>query len=48
MMGAGIMFGQLDVVKKNFELVVLGIVFVSILPMLFELYKARQQGAAVQ
>jgi membrane-associated protein len=48
MMGAGIMFGQLEVVKKNFELVVLGIVFVSVLPMLFELYKARQQGPAIE
>lgn len=48
MMGAGILFGQLEVVKKNFELVVLGIVFVSVLPMLLELYKARRAAATAE
>ena len=38
---AGYMFGNIPVVKNNFELVVLGIVFVSVLPMAWELYKAR-------
>ncbi len=42
MMGAGMIFGQMEVVKKNFELVVLGIIFLSVLPMAFEMYKARQ------
>lgn len=36
---AGYWFGQWDVVKENFELVVLGIVFVSILPGLFEMFR---------
>lgn len=48
MMGAGVLFGQLEVVKKNFELVVLGIVFVSVLPMLVELYKARREAVAAK
>jgi membrane-associated protein len=44
MMGAGMDFGQMEIVKKNFELVVLGIVFVSVLPMVFEAWKARSEG----
>lgn len=46
MMGAGVVFGQMEVVKKNFELVVLGIVFVSVLPMVVEAWKARQEAQA--
>jgi len=38
--GAGFAFGNIPVVKENFELVVLGIVGVSILPLLFELVRA--------
>jgi membrane-associated protein len=34
---AGRFFGGLPWVKKNFELVVLGIIFVSILPMIIEI-----------
>jgi membrane-associated protein len=41
MMGAGVVFGQMEIVKKNFELVVLGIIGLSVLPMVIELYKAR-------
>ncbi len=44
MMGAGMVFGQMQVVKENFELVVLGIVFVSVLPMVVEAWKARQEA----
>lgn len=46
MMGAGMLFGQMQVVKENFELVVLGIIFVSILPMVVEAWKARAEGQA--
>ena len=46
MMGAGIVFGQMDVVKKNFELVVIGIVLLSIMPMVIEGWKARQEAKA--
>lgn len=34
---AGYIFGQNRIVKENFELVVLGIIFVSVLPMVIEL-----------
>lgn len=41
----GYFFGNLPVVKKNFELIVLGIIFISVLPMAFELIKNRRQAA---
>ena len=43
--GAGYLFGNIEVVKKNFELVVIGIIFVSILPMLVEFIKHRRKPA---
>jgi membrane-associated protein len=46
MMGAGIVFGQMEIVKKNFELVVIGIVLLSIMPMVVEAWKARQEAKA--
>lgn len=46
MMGAGMVFGQMDVVKKNFELVVLGIIGLSVMPMVFEWWKARAEAKA--
>ena len=39
--GLGYAFGNVPVVKENFSLVALGIVFVSLLPMAFELLKRR-------
>ncbi len=36
---AGYLFGQMPVVKKNFSLVILGIIVVSILPAVFEIYR---------
>lgn len=39
---AGWFFGNLAPVKKHFELVVVGIIFVSALPMLVELVRARR------
>jgi membrane-associated protein len=41
----GYFFGQLEFVKKNFELVVLGIIGVSVLPMVFEIVKAKLNKA---
>jgi membrane-associated protein len=41
MMGSGVLFGQLEVVKKNFELVVIGIVVLSVMPMVIEGWKSR-------
>lgn len=39
---AGWFFGNIEVVKKNFELVVIGIIVVSCLPMAFEFLKSRK------
>jgi membrane-associated protein len=36
-------FGGREFVKRRFEVIVLGIIFVSILPMVFEWWKARRQ-----
>lgn len=42
--GAGYFFGNIPVVKKNFELVVLGIIGVSVLPIVIELFKGWRAG----
>lgn len=39
--GAGYLFGNIPIVKENFELVILGIIGVSILPMVIEFFRAR-------
>jgi membrane-associated protein len=44
--GAGYLFGNIPVVKENFELVVIGIVAVSLLPIAFELLKMRRRQTA--
>ena len=41
---AGWFFGNIPIIKNNFSLVTIGIVFVSILPMLFELIAHRRRG----
>ncbi len=43
--GAGYLFGNVPVVRENFSLVALGIIFVSALPMAIELLKSRRQAA---
>ena len=43
-MTAGYYFGGFEFVKKRFELVVLAIIFISVLPMAFEFFKARREG----
>ena len=49
-LGAGVLFGNIPIIKNNFSLVTIGIVFVSILPMVFEYLshrrKARARGTA--
>jgi len=42
-LGAGWFFGNIPIIKNNFSLVTIGIVFVSILPMLFEIIAHRQR-----
>lgn len=44
---AGYFFGSFEIVKKNFELVVFGIIFVSILPMIIEIARAKLKKPAV-
>lgn len=39
----GYMFGNVPVVKRNFHLVILGIIGVSVLPVIFEWYRARRE-----
>jgi membrane-associated protein len=41
-LGAGYLFGNVPIVKKNFTLVMLGIVFVSVLPAAYEILKHRR------
>ncbi len=40
----GYLFGNVPVVKRNFHLVILGIIFVSTLPVVIEWYRARRGG----
>ena len=42
-LGAGLLFGNVPVIKQNFSLVTIGIVIVSILPMAFEFISHRRQ-----
>jgi membrane-associated protein len=42
-LGAGYVFGNVPVVKENFSVVALGIVFVSILPMLIEYLRHQRR-----
>jgi membrane-associated protein len=39
--GAGLLFGNIPIVRENFSLVALGIVFVSVLPMVIEFIRHR-------
>ena len=42
-LGAGYVFGNVPIVKNNFSLVALGIVFVSLLPIVVEFLKYRRE-----
>lgn len=46
--GAGYAFGNMDVVKKNFELVVVGIVLVSLLPIAWSYLAERRNSKAAE
>lgn len=41
---AGHFFGNLPAVKTNFHIVIFGVIFISLLPILFEAYKARKRA----
>lgn len=42
----GYFFGNLEFVQKNFELVIIAIILISVLPMAFEWWKARRKTKA--
>ncbi|MBX9788545.1 MAG: DedA family protein [Pirellulales bacterium] len=42
----GYAFGNIPIVERYFEFVIIGIVFVSILPAVFEAWRARREAAA--
>jgi membrane-associated protein len=44
-LGAGYVFGNVPVVKNNFSLVAIGIVAVSMIPMLVEWLRHRKGGS---
>jgi len=43
--GAGYVFGNVPIVKDNFSLVAIGIVIVSVLPIVFEFLRNRQRAS---
>jgi membrane-associated protein len=45
-LGSGFLFGNIPVVKNNFSLITIGIVLVSILPMIIEVVRHRRRTAA--
>ena len=44
--GAGYVFGNVPIIKENFSLVAIGIVFVSVLPIIVEFVKHRRAGTS--
>jgi membrane-associated protein len=46
MLLCGFVFGRIPVVQRNFEIVILAIVGISLLPVAFEWLRARRAGAA--
>lgn len=41
---AGFFFGEIPIVKRNFTLVIIGIIFVSVLPAVIEYWRARREA----
>ena len=44
---AGFFFGELDFVRKNFSLVILMIIILSILPAVYEIWKSRREAVEI-
>jgi membrane-associated protein len=40
----GYFFGNLPFVKKNFEIAILAIIFISVLPMVYEFVKSKLEA----
>jgi membrane-associated protein len=47
MMTIGYQLGQVDMVRRNFEKVILGVIFISVLPMFLEGFRAWRARSAV-
>jgi len=45
--GAGYIFGNIPIVKDNFEIAILGVIFISVLPMMIEFIKHRSEQKSV-
>ncbi|MFN2377606.1 MAG: DedA family protein [Candidatus Binatia bacterium] len=43
---AGYLFGQVPIVQEHFELVILGIILISVLPIVFEVLRSRRGSPA--
>jgi len=43
----GYIFGGFEIVNENHSMVILGIIGVSVLPMIYEFWKSRQEKATV-
>ncbi len=43
-LGAGLVFGEIESVRKNFTLVIFGIILVSLLPAIFEFVRSRREA----
>jgi membrane-associated protein len=48
LMGAGYWLGGLEFVQRHFEKVVLGIIVVSVMPLVWEWWKARREARAAR
>ena len=46
-LGAGVWFGQMEFVKKHFELVILAIIGLSLLPIIFEALKKKTDSSTM-
>lgn len=42
---AGYLFGEIPIVKRNFSIVILAIIIISVMPMVFEILRARLRRA---
>lgn len=45
---AGAVFGNLPVIKRNFHIVIVAIIVISVLPIAIEMWKAKREGAKAQ
>jgi membrane-associated protein len=47
LVGAGFLFGEIPIIKRNFEAVVIAIVIISVLPIAIEWWRMRKQSRKV-